>query len=160
MEPVYRQPDGLMGISRPLGESGKIAGYVAEGRVAKLRRRIASDVKALAAFYNYGVLHGCVRLRWGFLDEVLPVDWAAPGDQHLYEVLRACCETGGAVDLVWSSAPGWTDPWSRARRLRVVSIDAWSVLVANDDQQWSVPRQEIQAARPAADSLEAADRAD
>ena len=137
------------GISRPLGESAKIAAYLAAGSVAKLRRRIASDVKALFAFYNYGVLHGYVRLRWGFLDEVLPIDWAVPGDRHLYDILKACCETGSAVDLVWGSAPGWTDPWSRARRLTVVSLGPWSVLVASENQQWELPRQDIQAVRPA-----------
>jgi hypothetical protein len=137
------------GISLPLGDSAKIAAYLAAGNVAKLRRRIASDVKALSAFYNYGVLHGCVRLRWGFLDEVLPVDWAVPGDRHLYDILKACCETGSAVDLVWGSAPGWTDPWSRAHRLTVVSLGPRSVVVASENQQWELPRQDIQAVRPA-----------
>ena len=114
------------GISRPLGEPAKVAAYLAEGQEGKLRRRIESDVKSLFAFYNYGVLHGHVRLRWGFLDERLPVDWALPGDMHLHDVLNACRAAGRRVDLVWGSAPGWVDPWSRARSARVSrSVDAW-----------------------------------
>jgi len=135
------------GISRPLGDSAKIAAYLAAGSIAKLRRRIASDAKALHAFYRYGVLHGNVRLRWGFLDEAFPVDWPVSGDRSLYDILKACHQTGTPVDLVWGSAPGWTDPWSRARRLRIVSLRMGSVAVASDDQQWDLARQDIQAAR-------------
>ena len=99
--------------------------------------------------YNYGVLHGHVRLRWGFLDEGLPVDWALPGDMHLYGVLDACRAAGRRVDLVWGSAPGWADPWSRARRREVIAVDGGCVVVESEGQQWSLSRDEIQAVRPA-----------
>jgi hypothetical protein len=139
------------GISRPLGEPARLAAYLAEGAEGKLRRRIESDVKALFAFYNYGVLHGHVRLRWGFLDEGLPVDWALPGDMHVYEVLNACRAAGRPVDLVWGSAPGWADPWSRARSARVIAVDSGCVVVESEGQQWSLSRDEIQAVRPTAE---------
>jgi hypothetical protein len=137
------------GISRPLGDPAKIAAYLASGSVTRLKRRIESDVKSLFAFYNYGVLHRCVRLRWGFLDEALPVDWAVPGDAHLYDTLKTCAAEGSAVELVWGSAPGWTDPWSRAHRVRIVSLEPWLVVVENDVDRWSLSRCDIQAARPA-----------
>ena len=70
--------------------------------------------------------------------EAYPVDWPVSGDRHLYDTLKACYETSTSVDLVWGSAPGWTDPWSRARRLRIVSLGPWSVVVASDDQQWDL----------------------
>jgi hypothetical protein len=139
------------GISRPLGEPAKLAAYVAQGQDAKLRRRIESDVKALFAFYNYGVLHGHVRLRWGFLDEALPVDWAVPGDMHLYDVLNACRAADRRVDLVWGLAPGWADPLSRARTARVIAVDWGCVVVESEGQQWSLSRDEIQAVRLAAE---------
>ena len=139
------------GISHPLGDPAKIAAYLAAGDVSKLKRRLASDVKALFAFYQYGVVHGFVRLRWGFLDEIIAVDWAVPGDANVYATIRECQATGRPVDLVTGSAPGWTDPWSRAHRVTIVSSDAWSVVVESEGQQWQVPRMEIQAVRAAAD---------
>jgi hypothetical protein len=136
------------GISRPLGNSAKVAAYLAAGHVGKLRRRIESDVKALFAFYHYGMLQGCVRLRWGFVDEAMPVDWAVPGDVHLYDMLKECHAAGTRVDLVWGSAPGWNDPWSRAHSVKVVLLEAYYAVVEGDGQQWSLPRHDIQAIRP------------
>ena len=75
-------------MSHPLGDPAKMAAYLAAGDFAKLARRLESDVKALFAFYQYGVMHRCVRLRWGFLNDTLPVDWAVPGDPSLYEALQ------------------------------------------------------------------------
>jgi hypothetical protein len=137
------------GISRPLGEPAKIAEYLATGAVTKLRRRLESDAKALFAFYRYGILHSSVRLRWGFLDENLGVDWALPGDAGVYEMLRAYHAAKQTVEIVWGSAPGWADPWSRARCVTIVELDPWLVLVEGDGQQWQIPRYEIQALRPA-----------
>lgn len=137
------------GISHPLGDPAKIAAYLASGDVGKLRRRLESDVKALFACYQYGVLHGCVRLRWGFLDETLGVDWALPGDASLYETLQTLHATRQPVELVWGSAPGWTDPWSRARRVTIVAFDGWAAVVEGEGQQWQIGRYEIQAVRPA-----------
>jgi hypothetical protein len=45
-----------------------------------LARRLEPDAKSLHALHEYGRLHGCVRLRWGFLDTNLPVPW-----RHLEE---------------------------------------------------------------------------
>ena len=76
------------GISHPLGDPAKIAAYLAAGDFTKLARRLESGVKALFAFHQYGVMHRYVRLRWGFLNDTLPVDWAVPGDPSLYEALQ------------------------------------------------------------------------
>ncbi len=139
------------GTSRPLGDPAKMAAYLAAGDSAKLTRRLESDVKALFAFYQYGVMHRCVRLRWGFLNEVLPVDWAVPGDPSLYDALREYQATNQRVDIVWGSAPGWSDPWSRARRVNIVSFDAGLLIVESDGVQWQIPHYDIQAVRPAPD---------
>jgi hypothetical protein len=135
------------GIARPLGDPDKVAGYLARGEAGKLARRLESDVKALCTFYRYGILHGGVRLRWGFLDEVLGVDWAVPGDLHLYDILNRAQQAGAPVDIVVGSAPGWTDPWSRARRVEVVHIDPWVVTVRQGTEKVPIDRREIQAVR-------------
>lgn len=138
---------GSTGIGRPLGDPAKIAQYLAGEQETKLRRRLESDVKSLFAFYNYGLLHGCVRLRWGFLDETLGVDWAQPGDLSMHDVLEACQASRQKVDIVNGSAPGWSDPWSRSVRVKILSYDFMSVTVESSEGKWTIPRHEIQAIR-------------
>ena len=75
---------GSCGISRPFGDPKKLREYLAGGEVAKLRRRLEADAKSLYAIYQYGRLHGSVRLRWGFLDEHLTVPWVHRDEMNLY----------------------------------------------------------------------------
>lgn len=97
--------------------------------------------------YRYGLLHGGVRLRWGFLDEVLGVDWAVPSDLQLYEILNRARQAGALVDVVVGSAPGWTDPWWRARRVEVVDIEPWVVTMGQGAEKVPIDGREIQAVR-------------
>ena len=46
--------------------------YLRSGADTKFRRRLEADAKSLYGLYQYGRLHGCVRLRWGFLDRCCP----------------------------------------------------------------------------------------
>ena len=136
------------GISRPLGDPKRLARYVKEGAHAGLRRRLESDVKSLYAFYRFGLLHGCVRCQWGFLDEVLPVDWAGPGDRGLYWVLKEAMESGREIEIVMGTAPGWKDPWSRKQRCTVLGVEAWSVTLLMDGLRHLVSKLDIQMVRP------------
>ncbi len=137
-----------VGISHAIGDPEKTAAWLAAGDYGKVTRRLESDAKHLYAYWRYGVLHGHVRLRWGFLDEALPVDWRLPGEPGLYEILAQARKENRAVDLVLgSSAPGWGDPWSRARRLRVVDHGPWEVTVNDGRQSFYVPSGEVQAVR-------------
>jgi hypothetical protein len=135
------------GIGHPLADPVKLAQYAADGDTAKLVRRIESDVKALFAYYRYGVLHGHVRLRWGFIDEVFGVDWALPDDERLHQVLRRAMEQGAPVDLVTGSAPGWNDPWSRPSRWHVAEIGLRDALVEQDGVRQRLLLDEVQAVR-------------
>jgi hypothetical protein len=137
---------GTTGISRPLGDPTKIAEYLTRNQQTKLRRRLERDVKSLFAFYNYGLLHRRVRLRWGFLDEDLGVDWAQPEDPSLHSVLEECRASGQEVEIVTGSLPGWTNPWSRSVRVQIVSFDFMMVTVQSNEA-WTIHRDEIQAIR-------------
>jgi len=137
---------GSTGISRPLADPAKIAAYLANDQQTRLRRRLESDVKSLFAYYMYGLLHRHVRLRWGFLAEHLPVDWALPGDPSLYDILEECRESGNLVEIVFGSAPGWNEPWSRAIRAKIVASDFMTVTVQGSETSF-IPRDEIQAIR-------------
>ena len=138
---------GSCGISQPFGDEKKMAGYLADGKHTALRRRLEADVKSLYALYQYGRLHGAVRLRWGFVDERLDAPWAHMGDQRLYLFKQAARDHGVELEAVWGSAPGWGDPWSRAKKVDVVEApgDWWTSLVAEDG--YAVEDAEVQAAR-------------
>ncbi|QDV04622.1 hypothetical protein Poly30_01130 [Planctomycetes bacterium Poly30] len=105
------------GISSPLGDPKKLRGYLASGATTSLRRRLESDAKALYAFYRYGRLQGAVRLKWGFLDEGLPVPWIQREEEQerLYGIVQRAHDEGQALEVVVGSAPGWEEPWARAR---------------------------------------------
>jgi hypothetical protein len=106
---------GSCGISRPFGDEGKLAGYLANGELTKLQRRLEADVKALYALYEYGRLHGFLRLRWGFLDEQIHAPWADSAGPKLHDLKKSALAANVPLEVVAGSAPGWSDPWSRAR---------------------------------------------
>jgi len=137
------------GIARPLGTEEKLSDYVAQGAFTKLRRRLESDVKALYAFRQYAVLHGYVRLHWGFLDEFLSLDWAYARPEPLLGELKAAMESRQRVEVVLGSAPAWGDPWSRARSCRVLQILSGQAALAFEDKAYAeaIPFEDIQAMR-------------
>lgn len=61
---------GSCGIGRPFGDPRTLREYLGSGAHTKFRRRLEADAKSLYALYQCGRLHGAVRLRWGFLDEI------------------------------------------------------------------------------------------
>lgn len=138
---------GSCGISRPFGDERTMGECLRSGAVTKFRRRVEADAKSLYALYQYGRLHGCVRLRWGFLDEMLPAPWVHRDESTLYHLLKEAHERDVPLEIVAGSAPGWADPWSRVQRAHV-AMDAWhspSLLV--DEQGYEIPRAEVQLAR-------------
>lgn len=138
------------GISRPLGDPSKLADYLQEGETGKLVRRLESDVKALYAYYAYGALHGFVRLRWGFLDERLGIDWGPRVFEgtSLHGRLERAMKEGTEIEVVHGSAPGWAEPWARARRVTVESLSYQDVTLRARADVWRVRLEDIQALRP------------
>jgi len=135
-------------FSRPLANPAKVSEYFEASAAAKLQRRIESDVKSLAALYQYGILHRAVRLRWGFLDEYLFVDWALPGDPHVREVIDELGESRQPVEIVVGTAPGFEDPWSRARLCQLLGRDHHDLSVLGPDGEETIFIGDIQAIRP------------
>lgn len=64
-------------------------------------------------------LHGALRLKWGFLDERIPAPWVHRDEPTLYHLEKTALETGAALEVVVGNAPGWSEPWARARRVHV-----------------------------------------
>jgi hypothetical protein len=138
---------GSCGIARPFGDEKKLLEYLCEGKHAQLRRRLEADAKSLFALYQYGRLHGSVRLRWGFLDERIPAPWVHRDEPTLYELKRQALDLGVPIEVVAGSAPGWTDPWSRVRRMYVKSEEGgWRSWIVDEDG-YLIDEDEIQLAR-------------
>jgi hypothetical protein len=138
---------GSCGISRPFGDERAMRDYLRNGAITRFRRRLEADAKSLYALYQYGRLHGCIRLRWGFLDEKLPAPWVHRDESTLYDLLKEAHERGVPLEVVVGGAPGWNDPWSRARRA-YVAIDSWhSPSLLADEQGYEIPRADVQSAR-------------
>jgi len=123
---------GSCGISQPFGDESKLAAYVATGDLGKLQRRLESDAKSLYALYQYGRLHGGVRLRWGFLNQMFPAPWSPRDEPKLHDLLEAAADADVPVEVVVGSVPGWSDPWSRVRRVAVVR-EGWNLLLIDVD---------------------------
>jgi len=141
-----------VGISRPLYDPVKMRAYLAAGDHGKLSRRLESDAKALAAFYHYGCLHGSLRLRWGFLQESVAVGWAQPGDRWLWNCYKEAERLGADVEIVTGSAPGWEEPWARARRGRI-NLDHRPPRLVTAEGEEDLDVADIQAIRVIAPSI-------
>ncbi len=141
---------GSCGIARPFGDPAKLREYLRDGQTTRLRRRLEADAKSLYALYQYGRLHGRLRLRWGFLDEGFPAPWVSRDEPTLYHLMKQAHGNGGELEVVIGSAPGWAEPWARARRCSVVRDVRGYGFVMVDADGFAVDDQEVQLARPAA----------
>jgi hypothetical protein len=101
----------------------------------------------LYALYQYGRLHGAVRLRWGFLEEMLPAPWVHRDEATLHVLMREAHARGADIEVVVGAAPGWEHPWSRVQVAHVAADARGTPGVLVDDQGWEIPRPEIQLAR-------------
>ena len=138
---------GSCGIGRPLGDHKMLRRYLTESQHTKLRRRLEADAKSLFALYEYGRLHGCVRLRWGFLDEMLPAPWVHRDEPTLYNLKQQALERDTHLEVVVGSAPGWADPWSRGQFGFVEKEpDGWRSWIL-DEEGFLINEPEIQRAR-------------
>ncbi len=125
---------GSCGISRPLADEAVLHRYLRDGEESKLIRRLEADAKSLFAYYQYGRLHGAVRLRWGFVDEMLPAPWVHRDEPTLHDLVRRARERGSPLEVVAGNAPGWAEPWSRPRRVYVpAEVAGWRMWLVGED---------------------------
>ncbi|MBN2195947.1 MAG: hypothetical protein JW751_24225 [Polyangiaceae bacterium] len=123
---------------------------ISTGATSKLRARLEANVKSLHALYEYGRLHGAVRLRWGFLDEHLPAPWVSRDEPTLHDLKEAAFKASAPLDVVVGGAPGWADPWSRAQLAWVVKPPAGWRTALVDAAGFQIDEDEVQRARLAA----------
>lgn len=137
---------GSCGISKPFGEPGKLKAYLDRQDWTRLQRRIESDAKSLYALYQYGRLHRAVRLRWGFLDELILAPWVYEDESWLSHLIRVAMDHDLELEVVAGSAPGWSEPWARAVRCMVEPISDYSGVLVTDDGR-VIDDRDVQLAR-------------
>ncbi len=135
------------GLGRAAPDPRRLARLAHDGVTGKLLRRLESEAKALFAFYRYGVAHRGLRVHWGFLDEIVPVEWAEDGDRYIGGIFAEALDQRRAVDVVTRSAPGWEDPWSRAWRVEVVACERGHVTVSDGIMSQTFWLGDVQAVR-------------
>lgn len=143
-ELVYQ---GTIGRSNSLYDARKLAAYQRAGQIGKIERRLLSDAKALHDVYAYGNMHGYLRLRWGFLREIVPVQFGSSWRGLLEDELKKAYLEGALVDVVLFSPPGWSDPWSRAMRCRIRNRGHFDATFESEGQVIQVSLEDIYALR-------------
>lgn len=138
---------GSCGISRPFGIAEVVSGYLRRREFTKLQRRLEADAKSLFALYQYGRLHGTVRLRWGFLDERIPAPWVHRDELILYHLMQQAKALELPIEVVVGTAPGWTDPWSRVQRAHVGKDEGGWQLWLVDERGYEINTADVQLAR-------------
>lgn len=138
---------GSCGVGKPFGDEKKLAEYLAKGDETRLRRRLEADVKSLYDLYEYGRLHGSVRLRWGFLDERIAAPWVHHDELGLYDLKRSALAMKVPLEVVVGAAPGWSEPWSRVRLAHVEQdANGWRTWLLDEDG-FPIDEGEVQRAR-------------
>ena len=94
-----------MGIGRPFGDARTLRAHLDSGAHTKFRRRLEADAKSLYALYQYGRLHGAVRLRRGYLDEMLGAG-AHPDEPTSHTLMKEGARGGLPLEVVVGGAPG------------------------------------------------------
>ncbi|HET9481243.1 MAG TPA: hypothetical protein VFP98_05755 [Candidatus Polarisedimenticolia bacterium] len=139
---------GSCGIGRPEGDEKVLGAYLRNGQQTRLRRRLEADAKSLYALYQYGRLHGAVRLRWGFLDEWIPAPWVHHDEPTLPDLMQQAHDRGVGLEVVTGTAPGWSDPWSRARPAHVArNAEGWRRWLVDVRSGDRIDEADVQAAR-------------
>ena len=138
---------GSCGISRPFGVGDRMRDHVARGQNAALCRRLEADAGSLFAFYQYGRTHGAVRVRWGAIDDMLPVAWVHADEHILHHVVHKAFAIGAEIQAVVGRASERSDPWARARLLRVTTGRNQYDLVLIDQDGFAVDERDVQLAR-------------
>ena len=143
---LHRVSGGFPRLINIIADRAMLAAYVRDDHLGKLTRRLQADAKSLYALYQFSRLHGAVRLRWGFLDEMVSAPWVLREEPGLHHLMKRANEEGCALEVVVHRAPGWEEPWARAVLARVVPGEHYGYHLVGEDG-YEIVRMEVQAAR-------------
>lgn len=136
-----------LGIQKPLPDPEAVTAALTSGDERAIERLLRATLRVYHALYTYGLLQHSVLVRHGRNLETLPVDWALPGDPHLWSVLNEAEETGRPVAFVIGKLPPGLDLFATARQGTFLSKDRWTVTLLEGGAPVALPREKILAAR-------------
>jgi hypothetical protein len=99
------------GVARVPADAATWGRLLDPKRLQDVAGRLAAEARALCLLYEYGALHGGVRVRSRPGDRLLPVAWGLRGDPDMHSVLDAAMRARVPVDLVIGAPPDSADPW-------------------------------------------------
>jgi hypothetical protein len=118
-------------------------------RPPDLSARVAHEARTLCQFYDYGALHGGVRVSRRPDDWLLPVAWAMRGDPDLHSVLDAAVRAFAKIDVVIGAPPEMADPWKEATRAKVADLRGPHLVIRTENAVQEVAIHDVFAVRVA-----------
>ncbi len=89
----------------------------------RLVARLEGEAQALFALYEYGAIHGGVRIRRRPGDRLLPVAWSLRGDPDFESFVSASTRHWLPVEVVAGPSADLADPWPNAITVTIVERD-------------------------------------
>ncbi|MBK9386543.1 MAG: hypothetical protein IPN34_17155 [Planctomycetes bacterium] len=108
------------GIKRAFRDEKQIAALFASGKESRVRHRLEQGVYHLFALYEYGRLHGSVRLRWRAIDEWIPAPWCEVFQSELPKLMQKALEQKLPLQVLLSPPLRWSHPWEFA-----IIVEVW-----------------------------------
>jgi hypothetical protein len=113
----------------------------------RLANRLEAEAQALFAFYEYGALHGGVRIRRRPGDGLVPVAWTLRGDADLHDIVSASVRHWLPVEIVIGPSAGLSDHWRDATTVTIVERDRDAYFVRQGGEVRALDPSDIRAIR-------------
>jgi hypothetical protein len=118
-----------------------------DGRARRVATKLEEEAGALFALYEYGALHGGVRVRRQAGDFLLPVTWALPGDVGFWSIVRSATRHWAPLDVVVGPSAELADPWPSALRMDLVEQEGRTLYLMAGEALQIVEAAEVRAMR-------------
>jgi hypothetical protein len=113
----------------------------------RLEARLAEEAQALFALFQYGALHGGVRVRRRAGERLMPVAWSMRGDAQFGDIIDAATRHWLPVQIVVGRSADLSDPWPLARTVTIVERDRHVLYVREGGNVRSLDTADICAIR-------------
>jgi Plasmid pRiA4b ORF-3-like protein len=113
----------------------------------RVEARLAEEAQALFALFQYGALHGGVRVRRRAGERLMPVAWSMRGDAQFGDIIDAATRHWLPVQIVVGRSADLADPWPLARSVTIVERDRHLLYVREGSDVRSIDPADIRACR-------------
>jgi hypothetical protein len=113
----------------------------------RLAARLEEEAQALFALYEYGALHGGVRIRRRPGDRLLPVSWSLAGDPDFESFVSTSVKHWLPAEIVVGPSAVLADPWPGAATVTIVERDGDAFFVREGNEVRALDPSDIRAIR-------------